>query len=303
MPKISVIIPNYNHADYLQQRINSVVNQTFQDFEVILLDDKSTDNSRDILEKYRTHPKVSTIIYNEQNSGSTFIQWEKGIKQAKGEYIWIAESDDWCEPTLLEHLIEGIEQDQDCVISYCQSYCIQDSNKINWSSSHKQLSEITEGENFMRTQMLLHNPIFNASMVLWKKSKFSEISYDYKNYKLCGDWLFWIELSRLGKVHISGRLLNYFRKHEKDVSGKAMKSGLNFIETLTIINMLFKRQMISDKDYYKAFKMQYREYYPLRNSFESEFKSKIEQLFRNPLTSKSTYYKILAGTLWKHRRK
>jgi glycosyltransferase involved in cell wall biosynthesis len=72
-PIVSVIIPNYNHAPFLKERIESVLNQSFQDFEVILLDDCSTDNSRDIIEQYRHHPRVSNIIFNEQNTGNTFV--------------------------------------------------------------------------------------------------------------------------------------------------------------------------------------------------------------------------------------
>ena len=101
-PKVSVIVPNYNHASYLKQRIDSILNQTFQDFEVIILDDCSTDNSLEVLSHYKNHNKVSHCVFNDTNSGSTFKQWDKGIQLAKGEWIWIAESDDWAEPEFLE---------------------------------------------------------------------------------------------------------------------------------------------------------------------------------------------------------
>lgn len=86
-PSVSVIIPNYNHALYLKQRIDSVLNQAFQAFELIILDDCSTDNSREIIEQYRDNPKVSQIIYNQENSGSVFKQWIKGIELCQGDYI------------------------------------------------------------------------------------------------------------------------------------------------------------------------------------------------------------------------
>ena len=89
MPKVSVIVPNYNHEPYLRQRIDSILNQSYQDFELILLDDCSVDNSRDILMAYKNHPKVTQLVFNEQNSANTFKQWNKGIELAKGEYIWI----------------------------------------------------------------------------------------------------------------------------------------------------------------------------------------------------------------------
>src|ERR1700742_1367615 len=107
MAKVSVIVPNYNHSRYLNQRIDSVLSQTYQDFELIILDDCSTDDSRKIIKQYQEHPKVSHIVFNETNSGTTFKQWKKGIELAKGKYIWIAESDDWCEPNLLETLVGG----------------------------------------------------------------------------------------------------------------------------------------------------------------------------------------------------
>lgn len=77
-PTVSVIIPNYNHAPYLKERIESVTGQEYDDIEVILLDDCSGDNSREIIERYRSHPKVSQVIFNEKNSGTTFAQWKRG---------------------------------------------------------------------------------------------------------------------------------------------------------------------------------------------------------------------------------
>lgn len=298
-PKVSVIIPNYNHAAFLKQRIESVLNQTYQDFEVILMDDCSTDDSKTIIEQYRAHPKISSIVYNETNTGSTFKQWEKGIGLSKGEYIWIAESDDWCELNLLEYLVEGIEKDQDCVISYCQSYCVQDENKINWVSHDHYLSALTDGSTFMKNRMLLYNPIYNASMVLWKRKFFPKISAEFKNYKLCGDWFFWMDLCRHGKVHTSGRLLNYFRKHENDVSGKAIKSGLIYVEALKIINSFFQRGLISARDYNQALKSQFKAYYPVKPDLEPELVKQIEHLFKTALTSRTLYYKLLTSACWK----
>src|SRR5215467_13719414 len=93
MPTVSVIVPNYNHARYLRRRVDSILAQTYQDFELILLDDCSTDESRSIISEYAKDPRIR-IELNEVNSGSTFKQWNKGARMARGSYIWIAESDD-----------------------------------------------------------------------------------------------------------------------------------------------------------------------------------------------------------------
>jgi len=110
MLTVSVIIPNYNHSKFLRKRINSVLDQTFQKFEVIILDDCSSDNSKEIIEEYRFNNKISHIVYNDINSGSTFKQWEKGIQLAIGDLIWIAESDDWCEPNFLSILVNAFSK-------------------------------------------------------------------------------------------------------------------------------------------------------------------------------------------------
>ena len=71
-PKVSVIIPNYNHQKYLKERIDSILNQTYPDYELLILDDRSPDNSMDVINLYKKHPRISQIVCNEVNSGSTF---------------------------------------------------------------------------------------------------------------------------------------------------------------------------------------------------------------------------------------
>lgn len=99
-PKVSVIIPNYNHAQYLEERIQSVLSQTYTDFELIVLDDCSSDNSVEIIRNMSFAGKRDNVrfYFNETNSGNTYMQWKKGISLAKGDYIWIAESDDFSPP-------------------------------------------------------------------------------------------------------------------------------------------------------------------------------------------------------------
>jgi glycosyltransferase involved in cell wall biosynthesis len=89
MISFSIIIPNYNHGKFLHQRINSILCQTYQNFELIILDDASTDNSLEIIENFKDHPGISHIIYNKTNSGSPFKQWVQGIILAKNNWIWM----------------------------------------------------------------------------------------------------------------------------------------------------------------------------------------------------------------------
>src|ERR1700752_894581 len=106
MPKVSVVVPNYNHARFLQKRIESILRQSYQDFELILLDDCSTDDSQAILSQYAGDARVR-LEFNPVNSGSTFKQWNKGVGLARGKYVWIAESDDYAAKMLLGRIRVG----------------------------------------------------------------------------------------------------------------------------------------------------------------------------------------------------
>ena len=302
-PLVSVIIPNYNHASFLSKRIDSVLQQSYQNFEVIILDDCSIDNSREVIEHYRGHPKVSSIVYNDKNGGGPFGQWFKGIALSKGEYIWIAESDDWCEEQLLERLLQPLEADRDCHISYCQSYCVDIHGTINWQSYFEKITDIMDGESFIKNHMLLGNTIFNASMVVWRKDVFSKIRHDFIDYKYAGDKVFWIRLAQKGKVAIDGRLMNYFLKHDGDVSGNATKSGIGTVEEMRILNTMYREGLIDEKEYYKGYKKIFKNYWPLRKSIEADLRNQIDSLLESPLTTKQSYYKALFSAKWEEIRK
>ncbi|WP_299286398.1 glycosyltransferase family 2 protein [uncultured Mucilaginibacter sp.] len=303
MIEVSVIIPNYNHAPFLRQRIDTVLNQTFQDFELIILDDCSTDNSKEIIALYAENPKISHIVFNSTNSGSPFLQWEKGINLAKGKYVWIAESDDWCEPSLLETLVEGVRKDDQCVISYCQMSCINGHNDIKWQSTHRCLAEMVESKVFIQDYLAIKVAIYNASMAIFKRETFKYVSPEFTTYKFSGDRLFWSQIAKQGKTHISGKVLSYFRKHDQDVSGNAYKSGLNFIEELNIINWMYRENLIDDVIYTKAFKKQYKQYWMVRNSIDRNNKSTITALLNHPLSKKTNTITILSSAIWSAYKK
>jgi len=270
LPLVSIIIPNYNHAAFLTKRIDSVLKQTFQDIEVIILDDCSKDNSRDIIQSYRHHPKVSHIIFNEQNSGTTFKQWKKGIELAKGEWIWIAESDDWCEPTLLEELIKPAIQNPELVIAFCQSLLFSPEGKIFYNTNAAYLTEIVDGPEFVRTKMLGVNHIINASTAIFRKSAYKQVSDGYEQMKYCGDWLFWVHVCLQGKVFISGKILNYYLRHENNVATMAVKKGYDFLEGNKIFDFIMKSVKVSPQEKEVALHIRLNMYLDRKNLFLNE---------------------------------
>jgi glycosyltransferase involved in cell wall biosynthesis len=279
MAVVSVIIPNYNHGPYLKQRIDSVLNQTWQDFEVMILDDCSTDNSRAVIEEYRGHPKVKQIIFNEVNSGGPFNQWKKGIEQSSGEYIWIAESDDWCESTLLQSLVVGLQNNDQCVLAYAQTYTINGSNIIEKTSWHDKLSEYVAGKKYIEQYLAESCSIWNASMMVFRRENYFNVSQRFTTFKMCGDWLFYIEMARQGQVFISGRVLNYFRNHDKDVSGKMYSSGNNYLEELKILRVLKDDAFINIKQFRTILLAKYISFSVFKYKFTDTVKQEIVASF------------------------
>lgn len=224
LPQVSIIVPNYNHALYLKARLDSIFNQTYTNYEVILLDDASTDDSRQLLDQYQTHPNVSHVLYNEVNSGSPFKQWEKGIALAKGDYIWIAESDDFCD----EHFLQEVSKffNSKLGIIYTQSNDVDDEGTIlgsrieytsNFPNNIWELDFELKGQEFIENYMNLKNVIPNASAVVFKKDLVDPTVFDDKtqNLKMLGDWLFWIKILSKTNICFISKLLNSFRAHDQ----------------------------------------------------------------------------------------
>jgi glycosyltransferase involved in cell wall biosynthesis len=250
-PSVSVIIPNYNHAAYLNERIDSVLNQTFRDFEVILLDDCSTDNSREIIESYRGHEKISQIEYNEVNSGSTFIQWKKGLDLAQGDWIWIAESDDVASNEFLSNAIENTSRYQHVVLYFCDSYLINQNNdliKSNFFSEKKSFYQ--NGRDFLRFKLVKSNVIQNASATLIKSIELNsamKIIADNCEIKLIGDLLIYSKIcfDSSGFVLYHPEKLNYYRQHSNTVRASFNSSG--YLNELNVFLKTFKSYDLLDE--------------------------------------------------------
>lgn len=244
---VSIIIPNYNHEKYLEERIQSILNQTYQNFEIIILDDCSTDNSKIIIEKYRNNPKFKHIIYNQQNSGSTFKQWDKGFQLASGEFIWIAESDDVAALDFLYKLISKFKQYPSAVIAVSGINFIDSNNQpVNKISPINNITkEFWSSKEFINKYLLENNAIYNASSVLFKKSIIKDINKDYTSYKSAGDYLLWIEIIKKGPIITLNEKLDFFRIVCNSVTNNAMKTELNAKEIKSIFEKLIKYKFIN----------------------------------------------------------
>lgn len=251
IPLISVIVPSYNHATYLKQRLDSIFNQTYTNFEVILLDDCSTDTSREILSTYSKNSKVSHCVFNNINSGSTFAQWNKGVALAKGDYIWVAESDDFCDPNFLETVLQPLLQNKDVALSYCQSHRVNSNGDVtgNWITHTSMFQPnpleqdfVKDGNVFIQNYLIHKNVIPNASAVLIRKTYLQKIMpLVFKPFmKYNADWFYYVQLLCNKKIAFVAKSLNSFRYHETSVIAKADgESGMVSIKNKEIKLLAF----------------------------------------------------------------
>ena len=255
---VSIIIPNYNHAKFLQQRIESVLSQTYQNFEVIILDDYSTDNSREIIESYREHEKIAHIVYNTENSGSTFKQWNKGVELAKGIYIWIAESDDYANVRFLSLCLKKFDKNPKLGIVYTDSYEVNDENLIagRWSRWQERLTQNLWTKSFSEigNQINSHynyiaNVIPNASCTVFKKGLY--LDSIFKNHvetlKYTGDWITWFSILMDADLCYCHLPLNYFRFHTNTTRYRADLRLSNIAEQYDALR-IFKNSCITNWD-------------------------------------------------------
>lgn len=247
MKKVSIIMPNYNHAPFLRERLDSIFAQDYANKEVILLDDASIDESRVILNEYAARPEVKHVILNDTNSGNTFMQWEKGLSLATGDYIWIAESDDVADSTLVSRLVSALEQ-SDALIAFAHSEWIDEAGTIIPRNYDKQWSKdfVMEGVSFVKKYLLGYSYICNASAVLFRRSALGGVDMQHvQQYSASGDRLFWISLALQGKVTYIAEPLNRFRQHTNKVSGGAEYEGRNILQDYAIYTHVAPRLCLS----------------------------------------------------------
>lgn len=242
-PLVSVIVPNYNHSPYLRERLESIYRQTYPHMEVILLDDASTDNSTDLLKEYAARYADNTrLLINEANCGKVFLQWNKGLSMARGEYIWIAESDDYCSPNFLRETVKGLAHPS-VMISFARSVFIKEGKQVGCQEKYLEGLPVDWSAPFVMTAHELVNKAFAIKNVIPNVSSAvfrnigripDEVTDQWKELSLCGDWLFYLWLIRGGSVSYTPHATNYYRIHLGSTSLKVQKTLDYYHETFQI---------------------------------------------------------------------
>src|SRR5690554_496615 len=209
----SIILPNYNHGLFLKNRLDSIFNQTHQDFEVIILDDASTDNSLSILNKYKNHPKVSHFIINKENSGSPFKQWKKGLSLAIGDCIWIAESDDFCDLNFLETQLKCLGESAMSVARTIVFSKDKSGKEIDHPAFRDNETVILDNE------QILYCPVLNVSATLFHKiDKLRVLKSSFADFHIIGDRVFYHEFFHKKRLKYNAETQSYFRQEDENLS-------------------------------------------------------------------------------------
>ena len=235
-PLVTVIVPNYNHAPYLAQRLESIFAQTYDHFEVLLLDDCSTDESRAILTDFAArHPDKARTVFNETNSGGVFRQWERGLAEARGDLVWIAESDDWASPNFLETLVPFFRNEA-IQLAYARTIFMDATGEKQIWSMEEYLNDhgperwgrpwVETAPNIVRDVFSMVNIVPNVSSAMFRRfDRMDVLEIDaWRTMRTCGDWMFYLNAIRGGLMAYSPDAQNYYRIHDKNTSVTSHKA-------------------------------------------------------------------------------
>jgi glycosyltransferase involved in cell wall biosynthesis len=301
---VSVILPNYCHAQYLEERFQSIFRQTLQPHEIIFLDDASPDGSVDLARQLAARsPIPMRIVVNVENSGSTFRQWMKGLELATGDLVWIAESDDSCHADFLQRLVPAF-YDPEVNLAYSQSALIgpdgetisadfldhtNDISPTRWRSPY-----CVTGAEEAELALSQKNTIPNESAVLFRHPKNLDFADELGQLRFAGDLLFYAMLLRSGKIAYLPDALNFYRRHEQTVSHQAIRGDTHVEESLRVKARVIESFPVSTTAIARCLAQSVYEYHWLAERF---------RLDRPPLSSnpKATHWLDRIGRILEER--
>lgn len=237
--KVSVLIPNYNYEGYLADRIGTILKQTYPIYEVIFLDDASTDDSLALARRLLADAGVDYRIFpNPVNSTSVSLQWKRGVELARGDFVWIAEADDLSDPAFLATVLKGFD-DSGVVLSYCESKQIDEFGGLLANNYHDYVSDlgrerwsrqyVNSGEDEIGCYMAVKNTIPNVSAVVMRRRELARVLTenieDIRSHRVAGDWKTYLHLLPNARLAYFPQALNLHRRHQKGVTISAFNES------------------------------------------------------------------------------
>lgn len=216
---VSIVVASYNHAEFLVQRMESLINQSYQNIEILVIEDCSPDNSLEVLRKYEAHPKVKLIV-REKNGGWVAVS-NQGVDLSVGEFVLFANCDDDCEPRMIERLVDAMKSYPTAGIAFCRSLMVDEHDHMmgddfvirerSFRDKCRRDTLITGAE---MSRFLLHSCVIpNLSAALIRRECFSAIGNLSSAYRANSDWDFFFRIAARYDVAYVAEPLNKFRQH------------------------------------------------------------------------------------------
>ena len=247
-PRVTAIVPNYNHNNFLRRRIDTILNQTYPYVDVLVLDDCSTDNSRETIQDYvGRFPDRVKAIFNKKNSGNVFRQWRKGVEHADGELIWICESDDYCEPDFLEKLVPSF-RDRSVNVAFGRIQFCDSRGKFK-----KGLDQYREGAEsgiwdqpvcrpayqWFKNGFGVNNVIANVGGCIWRNKILpNNVWRDAGEFTVLGDWFLYCHIAGGGQISYEPSAVAYFRQHGANTSVNSFVGAQYYREHASLMTLL-----------------------------------------------------------------
>lgn len=210
MPEVSVVIPTYNSARYLAEAIDSVLAQSFKDFEVIVIDDGSMDETEELMRRYGAQARY----IRQQNSGVAIAR-NRGIEQSRGRYVSFLDADDTWVSAKLERQLAALGQNRRYRICYSAFTVVgSDLTPLGVVRSRRQAGALED-------LLLRGNVVATPSTVMGERSLFVETGGFDPALSQCADWDMWVRLAALSDfLYVDEPLVNY-RQHDGNMSRNA----------------------------------------------------------------------------------
>ena len=252
MPKVSVIIPVYNVGKYLRKCLDSVINQTLKDIEIICVNDGSTDNSGKILDEYAAKDKRIKVIHQE-NQGLGAAR-NVGIDLAKGEYIGFVDSDDWISTGFYEKLYETAKR-ENSDISACNIMRV----KNNQTYPLLKYTTINKATTLKNKFKLLHMPAYNYVVNKIYRTDFLKINNLYFETNIYFEDMRWSPIVVLKSKHVINTIgADYFYFYNESSIGGTRRFGgkkqQDFLDSSKWLDNFMERHNLQKEIvYYKLF--------------------------------------------------
>ena len=256
-PLVSIVFTSYNHLEFLKQAIESILNQSYNNFELIVIDDCSTDGSQELLIRYTNDKRVNLNLLG-SNTGSYVKASNYGARIASGEYILFAQCDDFSEINQLEILVNNLQANPKIGVAYSRSNLIDkegsfisDDYTIREFAFRKKCFATTIIDKKNMKKFLSYSCVIpNLSAALIRRDLYYKIGGLSDKYFIASDWDFWLKLTMETDFIYIAEPLNNFRQHETTIRS-TYKASTQIIEIHNIIYQFISCNNIKGFDSFK----------------------------------------------------